>query len=105
MKVYVKYFSFIILACAIGITTPSCKTSSKAQKKQSNGGGKELEGKARIDFEYYFFNANKEKVLGNYEIAESLFSQALQLNPTSAAVMYELANIYPETMILNPQNH
>lgn len=53
-----------------------------------------LEGKQRVDFERVFFDANKEKMLGNYDQAELLFSQALRIDPNSAATMYELANIY-----------
>ncbi len=73
----------------------SCKTSSGA----SGGGGDKknttpLDDKDRVNFEYLFFNANKEKVLGNYELAETYYSQALRINPNSAATMYELANIY-----------
>lgn len=33
-------------------------------------------------------------MLGNYDLAETLFSQALKIDPNSSAAMYELANIY-----------
>ncbi|MDF2437865.1 MAG: tetratricopeptide repeat protein [Bacteroidota bacterium] len=78
----------------------SCKTKKAAsssaspvtQKSAPAKGG--LEGKQRIDFERVFFDANKEKMLGNYDLAETYFSQALKIDPTSSAAMYELANIY-----------
>jgi len=41
-----------------------------------------------------FFDANKEKMLGNYDLAEVNFLQALKLDPNSGAAMYELAGIY-----------
>lgn len=47
-----------------------------------------------MDFQYHFFNGNKEKMLGNYDLAETWFSQALRIDGNSAATMYELANIY-----------
>lgn len=73
-------------------TITACKTSKVL--KVGEDSKKELTGKARVDFEYVFFNGNKEKMLGNYDLAEILFSQALKIDPNSAATMYELANIY-----------
>ncbi|OFY86729.1 MAG: hypothetical protein A3F72_00060 [Bacteroidetes bacterium RIFCSPLOWO2_12_FULL_35_15] len=70
----------------------ACKTGKVL--KVGEDSKKELTGKARVDFEYVFFNGNKEKMLGNYDLAEILFSQALKIDPNSAATMYELANIY-----------
>lgn len=73
-------------------TITACKTGKVL--KVGEDSKKELTGKARVDFEYVFFNGNKEKMLGNYDLAEVLFSQALKIDPNSAATMYELANIY-----------
>lgn len=78
----------------------SCKTkqagstSSGTTKTNSSSKSGGLEGKQRVDFERVFFDANKEKMLGNYDLAETLFSQALKIDPNSSATMYELANIY-----------
>lgn len=72
-----------------------CKTSKTTVGGETQGGSKkELTSKEKIDFQYVFFNGNKEKLLGNYDLAETLFSQALHLDPSSTATMYELANIY-----------
>jgi tetratricopeptide (TPR) repeat protein len=73
----------------------SCKPSASAKNSNpEKTNGSQLADKDRVNFEYLFFNANKEKVLGNYELAETYYSQALRINPNSAATMYELANIY-----------
>ncbi len=82
----------------------SCKTNStiSGNRKEAKSYSKEAEkslttnisDKNRVDFEYHFFNANKEKILGNYEKAEKLYLQALKVNPNSAVSFYELANIY-----------
>ena len=82
----------------------SCKTIKKPDNFGSNNnltpsierrkGEKKLSSKDRIDFEYLFFNANKEKILGNYDLAEADLLQALRIYPNSAATMYELATIY-----------
>jgi tetratricopeptide (TPR) repeat protein len=82
----------------------ACKTTSKTSgnrkdanqnsKSTGNYSGTNLSDKDRVEFEYHFFNANREKILGNYEQAETLYLHALKINPNSAATMYELANIY-----------
>ncbi|MCC6837896.1 MAG: tetratricopeptide repeat protein, partial [Bacteroidia bacterium] len=91
----ITYLHTITLAFALVGGLTSCKTSGGA----SGGGGEKkntstLDDKDSFNFEYLFFNANKEKLLGNYELAETYYSQALRINPNSAATMYELANIY-----------
>ena len=41
-----------------------------------------------------FFNANKEKLVGNLAAAENLFVQTIKLNPANDAALYDLAKIY-----------
>jgi tetratricopeptide (TPR) repeat protein len=77
----------------------SCKTKKAATSeapvtKGTQASGPSLQGRQRIDFERLFFDANKEKMLGNYDLAELNFLQALKIDPSSGATMYELANIY-----------
>lgn len=69
-------------------------SASSEQPAKSVAGKNKLEGKQRVDFERLFFDANKEKILGNYDLAETLFMQALKIDPSSSASLYELANIY-----------
>ena len=71
----------------------SCKTHKNLAATDNHHDVK-LPEKTRIDFERFFFDGAREKVLGNYELAETSFLQALKLDPTSAATMYELATIY-----------
>ncbi len=82
----VLFFMCILLACK---TLP--KEESLSTNNDSN---KDLSDKETVQFKVLFFNANKERILGNYDLAETLFYQALKLDPNSAASMYELANIY-----------
>lgn len=86
-----RFYRVVLLLTAL-VYFNSCKTSSNAA---ATGKTKEpLSGHERVVFENYYFNALKEKVLGNYDQAETYFSQALKVDPHSAATMYELANIY-----------
>lgn len=95
-----KFFLFLFLFFLFfSCKTPQTGTTvSTKQRDNTKPGslqeGKQLSGKERIDFEYLFFNANKEKVLGNYDLAETALLQALRIDPNSAATMYELANIH-----------
>jgi tetratricopeptide (TPR) repeat protein len=43
-----------------------------------------------------YYEATKQKILGNYEKAIELYKKALELEPADAAAMYELANIYTD---------
>lgn len=77
----------------------SCKTRQTGSdisksKEQKQDHKKTLSDKELVQFKYLFYTANKERLLENYDLAETLFSQALKLDPNSAATMYELANIY-----------
>ncbi|MGD9929668.1 MAG: tetratricopeptide repeat protein [Mangrovibacterium sp.] len=46
------------------------------------------------EFEYLFIEGLKQKKLGNVSNAASIFSRCLEIDPSSAVAMYELANIH-----------
>lgn len=91
-KSQITNFHVVVLSIALlfVVSCKSTRTTSNVEKTKESG----LSGKNRVEFENYFFDANKQKILGNYPEAEALFLQALRTNPNSAATMYELANIY-----------
>jgi tetratricopeptide (TPR) repeat protein len=53
-----------------------------------------MTSKEEVVFKKLFFNANREKILGNYEDAAELFAQCIRKDPSSAASMYELSRLY-----------
>lgn len=74
----------------------SCKSqksglsdTSKSEHKTTSLSDKEL-----VQLKFLFFEANKDRILGNYELAETHYSQALKIDPNNAASMYELSGIY-----------
>lgn len=54
----------------------------------------ELSDREVVQFKVLFFNANRDRIKGDYDLAETEFSQALKIDPNSAASMYELSGIY-----------
>ncbi|OFX23513.1 MAG: hypothetical protein A2033_16185 [Bacteroidetes bacterium GWA2_31_9] len=46
------------------------------------------------EFNSMFFDANKQKMLGNFDLAEKLLKKCIDIYPLSADSYYELANIY-----------
>ena len=87
-------FLLVVLVMNFFISCKTLQTNSTNKKGSKQSDQNNLSGKDRVEFEYHFFNADKEKILGNYDVAESLYLQALHIDPNSAATLYELANIY-----------
>ena len=90
-NIYIIGFLF-----TISVLFASCKshkdTTSASHKDHQRSN--ELSDKDLVQFKVLFFNATKERLLQNYDLAETYFVQALKIDPNSAASMYELASIY-----------
>jgi tetratricopeptide (TPR) repeat protein len=54
----------------------------------------ELSEQQRIEFEFYFIEGLKQKMMGNSDNAIQYFNNCFSINPKSAAVLYELAKIH-----------
>ncbi len=86
----IKNIGFVLLALNI---VGGCKT---AKNTASEGGDKKKPGEEKvftkhdIDVNYYFLNASKEKLLGNFDEAVKLYRKCLQLDPENAASAYEI---------------
>lgn len=102
LRMYAKGWWLYMFICALSLVFVSCKSSKNTTTASASGksskttgdGGSSLSDRQRIEFERYFFDANREKILGNYSQAESLLVQALHVYPGSSAATYELATIY-----------
>lgn len=75
----------------------SCKPGSKTtaskpvEKKSENT---KLTPEQLMAYTTTYFNASREKMLGNMEDAENLYKQCIRLNPQEPSPYYELATIY-----------
>ena len=73
----------------------SCKGGQMASAPAASGKNT-LSESQRADVTYLFFNANKEKILGNLNNAADLFAEVIRKDGSNHASMYELANIYAQ---------
>ena len=85
----IRYILLFLLSLAL---LGSCKSSQKSAS-QSNGKTRSSAGSG-VALMNNFMNGNKEKILGNYELAITYFNKCLKFDPNHAASLYELANIY-----------
>ena len=76
----------LLFSCKGGQQASSSKPSAKSALNESQ----------RTDVTYLFFNANKEKILGNLNNAADLFAEVIRKDGSNHAAMYELANIYAQ---------
>ena len=70
--------------------------STKKVKVRPNESPKaqQLSDENQRKFDYFFYEANKEKFLRNFEKSVSYYIECLRIDSTSSVCMYELANIY-----------
>jgi tetratricopeptide (TPR) repeat protein len=87
--------NFLISLCLI-LFFGACKIK-KLSKNNEVIKEKHVQTNAEIEYKNAYFEAIKEKTLGNIEQASKYFSKCIQLNPTqSFAAKYELASIYSQ---------
>ena len=81
----------------VGCTSTKDSTIASQKSKPHNKELSQLPEKDQINFSFIFFNANKERILGNYQLAANLFLQCIQIASKEAAPYYELAHIFEES--------
>ncbi len=85
-----RFFNFILLLL---IFSTGCKSTQTSQSGKNSLSSK-MSSAQKAEVTTIFFNASKEKILGNPDNAASLYSEVIRKDPGNAASMYELANIY-----------
>ena len=90
----VKYMTYIFIASFL---FSSCSVLKKQVEPDVKGSVEQqipTKNDDQNQFEYLFTEGVKQKLLGNLQNAISIFSKCLELDPNSAAAMFELANIH-----------
>ncbi len=96
---YLTYFIalFLLTSSVDGMAQKAKKKGKEPENPKtetSAGAGNTLSEDEKNEFEYTFIEALKQKMIGNQQLAVSLFSKCLTINPNSASAMFELAKIY-----------
>lgn len=80
------------------VALTSCSSTKKVAKqddsKNDNVQATILTEDKKMEFEFMFVEGLKQKIVGNSEKARQYFNGCLEINPNSAATMFEIANIY-----------
>jgi tetratricopeptide (TPR) repeat protein len=92
MKMRKIFIPFVLLIVLLLNSCSSSKKSNSSAKSKSKSES-HLTAAQKREFEWVFYNANKEKMLNNFPQATALFRKSLQLDPSCAACMFELANL------------
>ncbi len=87
---FIVLFAFGLFGCKSSQTAPSARSGKSSSSSSS------LTDVQKAEVTTVFFNATKEKILGNFANAATLYSEVIRKDPSNAASMYELANIYVE---------
>lgn len=92
--------SGVVLFFSVGCSSTQKTVVSTGTKTNATAKG-QLSDEQRITLKYMFFNANKERQLGNNDKALELYAQCVRLDGKHHASMYEIAKIYQEQNKLN----
>jgi tetratricopeptide (TPR) repeat protein len=91
IKTFINHIIFLLIIFVVF----SCKTTEKTNESPVAGDKTKGAIEAKTgDNSTLFFEANKERILGNYDKAKELFEKCLVIYPNDDASMYELAKIY-----------
>ncbi len=83
----IKLVSLVLISILASVSLVSVSFAQKSSKDK-------LSEKEQYKFTYSFIEANKQRMLGNYDEAIALYTKWFQINSRSAAALYELAKIY-----------
>jgi len=93
---YLAYFIILFLLASSGAMAQKAKKKGKQTERPKTevAADNKLSEDDKNEFEYTFIEALKQKMMGNQQLAISLFSKCLTINPASSSAMFELAKIY-----------
>lgn len=105
----VHYRKLFLWMMAVAFFATACKTAEKpaatkiAQPVKHKEKGLSQEERLQVDF--LFFNAVKEKAVGKIDRAMDLFGQVIRMDQQNDAAHYELAQIYYQNKKFNDALH
>ncbi len=101
----IHYRKLFLGMMAVVFLTTSCKTTEKPAATKSAPPAKQkqkgLSQEERLQVDYLFYNAVKEKAVGKIDRAMDLFGQVIRMDQNNDAAHYELAQIYYQNKKFN----
>jgi tetratricopeptide (TPR) repeat protein len=88
-----KYCFYIIAFILPAIIFSSCTGSKKTASLNSPSIHGQISPELKNEFTAEYFEASKEKILGNYDKALAIFNQCLAIDPNNASANYQMADI------------
>lgn len=87
----VTVFSLLIIGCS---APNKVENNIKGEQKSKGKNLAQLSQKEKMNYDFIFHNANKERILGNYQLAAGLYDKCIEIAPNEPTVYYEAAKIY-----------
>jgi len=78
------------------LSSTSCNVNRFGNASIKSSKSKALGSQDDVELKKLFFNANKEKILGNSDAAAELFAKCIRKDPLNSASMFELSRLYLE---------
>lgn len=91
---------FLLTIALVSLTAADAFAQKKSKKKSGEPQVKTLSTNEEVHLKNLFFDANNEKMLGNFDKAIDLFENCLRIYPQSDAASYELSRLYLSKGIL-----
>ena len=86
-------FAYFLIASALFLHSCKSKQTAATEGKPSTSNSTVLTEKERLERDYLFFDAEREKIIGNQANAATKFAAVIRIDPRSAAAHYELGQI------------
>ncbi|RUT78836.1 tetratricopeptide repeat protein [Ancylomarina longa] len=95
MKLGIKFgIAFVVGSLVLSVGSLRANTLLSASNKDKKQKEISLTEQQKLQFDFAFTEANKAVLLGDLDKGISLYASCLKVDPSSAVVRYELANIY-----------
>jgi tetratricopeptide (TPR) repeat protein len=94
IKIYTLAFIFAGIISCKSAKPVAGESDGKLSKKDAAIRDKELSEKALIQYQYVYFTAEKEKIVGNLEAAANAYAECTKLDNTKPTPYYELSGIF-----------
>lgn len=94
MNKIVYLISFLLILFTMSCSTTKTAMQKTTEKTDNPLAEAEPSEDKKIEFEYLFIEGLKQKMAGNFDSAIQYFNSCLEIDPNSAATLYEIANIH-----------